>query len=293
MAYNTVPSFTLGSIETSPLSMATSFGTFANRGKRCDPIAIKSITDPYGKEVDTQQANCRQVIPDKVADGANQVLRGAFTFGTAAGRGFPDGRNASGKSGTTDSRKNAWFIGYTPEIVGVAMVSYDPNPYYADFWTGRPSYLQGILTGTGVRLGGSGSEDATRIWRPAMIETVDYLQLPRTGFTAPTGDILSGRSVGIPNTNGMSKEQATRTLQDAGFIVFEKEVFDDTRPKGAFVSVSCEHYYGGTCTMSISQGPRPNPPSKPPGPGTTEPTGGASGSPPPSGNPTENDHSGG
>lgn len=274
MSYQKAPSFTLGTFNTSPFSMATAYSTFAAHGVRCDPVVIKSITDSEGNDVGTPDGNCHQAISADVADGVNAVLNNVFTYGTASGRGLPDGRPASGKSGTNENNDNTWFIGYTPEIVGVAMISIDTNPDLAEWWDQHGNTLARItLPESDTYLYGTGAADATRVWRAAMVEAVK--DLPPTPFTRPPSYILNGKPAQIPTIpRGSTKDQVTKILEDANFFVQEKKVYDDS-PAGTYVGYSCEKYYGGTCTLSISQGPRAPEPSATPSAGSTPAPGSA------------------
>jgi len=267
MDYSSVPAFTLGVADTSPMSMAVAYSTFAARGVRCDPVVVKSITDRDGQSVPTPNGNCRQVMRPEVADGVNAVLGNAFISGTAAGYPLPDRRPTSGKTGTTDRGEAVWLIGYTPHIVGVAMVSRDRNPAWTDFWLPRDGSMMGVQLSTGVTLNGFGAQDAGPIWRAAMSVATQYV--PPDGFTAPTSEILKGKTVTMPKVDGMTKEQAKKVLEDAGFYVIEKQAYDD-RPAGTYIGVSCEQVMGGTCSLLISQGPRP------PEPGTQDQSAGQS-----------------
>ena len=268
MSYHGHPSLTLGVLEISPMSMATAISTFANDGVRCDPTIIKSITDPQGEEVPTQQPNCRRVISADLARGVNWVFNNVFRpGGTASGYGFPDGRDASGKTGTTDEGRAVWLVGYTPEIVGISMIGVDPNPRFASYWKKHGHSLEYLtLPDSGTWLRGQGSRDAGRIWQATMKAIAkDY---PRTVFKRPSGTILYGKPMTPPKVDGMSQKDATRVLEAQGFFVRVKKVYDDTQPANALVGVTCEHVYGGTCDMVISQGPRPPDPTDP---ATTDP----------------------
>jgi membrane peptidoglycan carboxypeptidase len=119
------PSFTLGSIYVSPMSMAAAYATVAARGIYCQPLAITAITDAQGKRLPIERNNCHRVLSTAVADAANFVLQGVLTSGTAAGRtiGIP----AAAKTGTANGGYYAAFAGYTPLLTGYVSVF---NPYY-------------------------------------------------------------------------------------------------------------------------------------------------------------------
>lgn len=120
--------FTLGCFDTTTLDMATAMATFAAHGYRCDAIAIQSITDRYGKDVPVPSANCAQTIDATVADSTTAILAGVIKgpIGGATGRKMYFGRDAAGKTGTTDSSAAVWFVGYTPDLAAAVWVG-DPR----------------------------------------------------------------------------------------------------------------------------------------------------------------------
>ena len=122
--YQDKPSFTLGTVEVSPLSMAEAYATFAARGIHCDPIIVSKITTRSGKNLAVPDANCRRVVDKDVADGVNKVLKSVVDKGTGKRAKIYDGRAIAGKTGTINSNEAVWFAA-TPEIAGVAMISID------------------------------------------------------------------------------------------------------------------------------------------------------------------------
>ncbi|PZG24630.1 penicillin-binding protein [Spongiactinospora gelatinilytica] len=119
-----VPVFTLGVNEMDPLTVANAFAVLGARGKYCEPKAISQITDRDGKVV-KYKPKCRQAIDPEVADAAAYVLEGVFTKGTMRGVGGI-GRDAAGKTGTTDRQSTAWFAGTTPDLAGAVSIG-DPR----------------------------------------------------------------------------------------------------------------------------------------------------------------------
>lgn len=115
------PSIALGSAEMSPLTMANAYATFANRGVYCTPIALESITDAHGKALAVPKTKCDRAMSQDTADTINTLLRGVVDSGTGERAGLTDRDNA-GKTGTTDGRYNAWFVGYTPNLSGAVWV---------------------------------------------------------------------------------------------------------------------------------------------------------------------------
>lgn len=119
-----VPAIALGSKGISPLTMATAYAAFASRGMYCTPIAIESITQRAGQEqksLEVPKSTCSRAMSETTADTINQLLKGVVDSGTGQTAGLSDRDNA-GKTGTTDSRKNAWFVGYTPNLSGAVWV---------------------------------------------------------------------------------------------------------------------------------------------------------------------------
>lgn len=116
-----VPAIALGTEGMSPLTMANSYATFANRGVYCTPVAIESITDSHGKALSVPKSKCDRAMSERTADTINTLLLGVVDSGTGQQAGLTD-RQSAGKTGTTDSRYNAWFVGYTPNMSGATWV---------------------------------------------------------------------------------------------------------------------------------------------------------------------------
>lgn len=152
-----VPSISLGTQEMSPLTMAEGYATFANRGVHCTPVAIESITDPQGKRLKVPKTSCQRAMKTKTADTVNSLLRGVVEDGTGKKAGL-GGRDSAGKTGTTDQRYAAWFVGYTPNLSGAV-------------WVGDPAHRTQM---TDITIGGVpydkvfGGEVPGPIWRDAM-----------------------------------------------------------------------------------------------------------------------------
>jgi membrane peptidoglycan carboxypeptidase len=125
-----IPSFTLGSVYVSPMSMAAAYASVAARGIYCSPQAIAKITViATGQQLPVQSANCHRDMPAGVADAANYILQGVLTVpgATAAGRGIP-GYEAAAKTGTANGGYYAAFAGYTPTLAGYVSVFNPTNP---------------------------------------------------------------------------------------------------------------------------------------------------------------------
>jgi membrane peptidoglycan carboxypeptidase len=104
--------------------MATAYAAFASRGMYCTPIAIESIAqkiDGTQKSLEVPKSTCSRAMSEKTADTINTLLSGVVDSGTGQQAGLTDRANA-GKTGTTDERRNAWFVGYTPNLSGAVWV---------------------------------------------------------------------------------------------------------------------------------------------------------------------------
>lgn len=144
-----ISSFTLGSVNVSPMGMATAYATVASGGITCHPIAITAISDVNGKSLPVESARCHRVLSQGVANAANYVLSGVLTnpSATAYGRGI--GRPAAAKTGTANSGYYAAFAGYTPTLVGYVSVFNPTDPttihYFPDT---RPGAMLGCPQAT-------------------------------------------------------------------------------------------------------------------------------------------------
>ncbi|GGZ56039.1 MULTISPECIES: transglycosylase domain-containing protein [Streptomyces] len=122
------PSIALGVTEVSPLTMASAYAAFASRGMYCTPIAIESISQRIGnksKSLEVPKSTCSRAMSETTADTINTLLRGVVEDGTGTQAGL-DSRDSAGKTGTTDERYAAWFVGYTPNLAGAVWVG-DPK----------------------------------------------------------------------------------------------------------------------------------------------------------------------
>ncbi|WP_093799835.1 transglycosylase domain-containing protein [Streptomyces sp. Wb2n-11] len=116
-----VPAISLGTEGMSPLTMANAYATFANRGTYCTPVFIESVTTAQGKSLPVPKSSCSRAMSERTADTINTLLMGVVDSGTGREAGLTSRDNA-GKTGTTDSRHNAWFVGYTPNLSGAVWV---------------------------------------------------------------------------------------------------------------------------------------------------------------------------
>jgi membrane peptidoglycan carboxypeptidase len=151
--------FTLGINEVDPVTVASTYAVFAARGQYCKPLAITEIKDRFGKATQ-YKPKCSKVMEEEVADAVSGILSGVFTKGTMREVGGI-GRDAAGKTGTTDGYTAAWFAGYTPNLASAVSLG-DP----------RGAFTHNLI---GVTIGGRyysyvyGASISGRIWKQAMM----------------------------------------------------------------------------------------------------------------------------
>ncbi len=162
-----VTSLPLGSIGMTPLEMAGAYATFASTGWHSDPTIIVRVTDTSGNVLLDNTPKPRLVLDPWSAASLNAVLQGVISSGT--GTSAQIGRQAAGKTGTTTSERDVWFVGYVPQLSAAVWVGNDDN---------RP-------LGSGVTGGGY----AAPIWRSFMLqalknEPVQYFE-PASKYSPP------------------------------------------------------------------------------------------------------------
>ncbi|MGV8910641.1 MAG: transglycosylase domain-containing protein [Propionicimonas sp.] len=253
-----LPAFTLGTAEVTPLSMVTAYGTFANRGIRCNPVIIKSIVTKEGAKLTVPQAACKRVIREEVADAINKIFQGPIASGTLRGARIP-GYTLAGKTGTVPLNMAEWSVAYTPDLVAAAGISYDNGPKFAKFWKSRGNnYLRGLRLQTGAWLTGYGSDAGATILRPAMKAALADID-QHNSFVEPPASILNGESVGVPSCAGMGAGSCAATLRAEGFSTYTAYEFSDTVGKNGLIRLTRYGSAGKGTSVGIivSKGPKP------------------------------------
>lgn len=118
-------SLALGSSAVSPLEMAVAYSVFASGGNQCEPMAIVRIRDSEGNIIQENAPNVTYgVISENTAKIMDELLKApVHTPGGTAYRTLHDFADARGKTGTTDEGRDAWFVGYTPELTTAVWVA--------------------------------------------------------------------------------------------------------------------------------------------------------------------------
>jgi len=117
-------SVALGTSDLTLLEITSAYGALANQGNWIRPTAIRYVLDSQRKLLEENTPLSKQVVSPELAYVMTHMLRGTIERGTgAAARAL--GRPAAAKTGTTNDYSNAWFIGYTPQLVTGVWVGYD------------------------------------------------------------------------------------------------------------------------------------------------------------------------
>ena len=134
-----LPSLALGTAGLSLLELTTAYVPLTSGGSRVKPRFITRVEDPDGKVVWENEPERNEVLQDGVAWLTTDLLRDAVRRGTATGVSEAGFRGpAAGKTGTTDDGNDAWFVGYTPDLVGGVWIGFDrPEPIVARASGGR------------------------------------------------------------------------------------------------------------------------------------------------------------
>jgi penicillin-binding protein 1A len=165
----------LGAEAVNPLEMARAFSAFANGGRRIDgaafgnrPRAISMVRNEARRVVDDNAPVGRHVLTANTAALVTSLLQGVVRAGTGKRAQLSDERPVAGKTGTTENYGDAWFVGYTPQLV-------------AAVWVGYPTTLRPMLTeynGDAV----AGGTFPALIWKTFMERALPYLHEPSQDF---------------------------------------------------------------------------------------------------------------
>jgi len=259
-------SITLGGQEVTPLEMASAYGTLAANGRHFPPVAVAKVVDAAGETIFTAPTEGSQAISHEIAYAATNMLKTVISNGTATRARI--GRPAAGKTGTTQDYRDAWFVGYTPQLVCSVWMGYTPE---------RP-----MRSVHGRRV--FGGTFPAQIWHDFMIQALKGK--PVLNFkSAPSPKYTWKKTWAAPNTKvpkvaGMSEGSAVSALQKAKYVVKVTYAYSSTVAKGRVISQTpasgAKAAPGATVTIVISKGPNPSTPPPPPPPpvptSTPEPT---------------------
>lgn len=154
-------SLALGSLEVNLLELTSAFGTLANKGKHVEVHGIRRVIDRYGKVIYTANLEAKPAVDETTANIMTWMLRGVVQSGTGAAASLRD-RPVAGKTGTSEEKRDLWFVGYIPQMVAGVWLGNDNN---------KPTW--------------GASRTAALVWRDFMRELTDeippaqFAELPR------------------------------------------------------------------------------------------------------------------
>ena len=154
------PAIALGTSEVTPLELTSAFGTFVNSGVHVQPISILKIEDKNGILIDQYVPEYVQSISPQTATIMISMMEDVVNYGTGGGVRRYFQYPAAGKTGTTQNFSDAWFVGYTPEMVAGCWVGFDDHRVKFTDWYGQ------------------GARAALPIWAMFMEDTYKEIKIP-------------------------------------------------------------------------------------------------------------------
>ncbi len=289
-----VPSAVLGANEVNALGMASAYGTLAAQGEHNPPMAITRITNARGKVLYSSGTDDDYKSSNPIEEGVAYItttaLQQVIERGTAARYGGI-GRPAAGKTGTAQEYRDAWFAGYTPDLVAAVWVGYPEGQIEM-----KPSCGSTTLCRP-TRILVTGGSWPTQIWQAFMLRalsgiTATAFEVPDIGLVTVTidsrvDDCLAGPftpdefsveatfvkgtqpketcrvseedeegGVLVPDVFGFPVDDAVRILEDAGFGVQQVDTPSTTYPPGRVIGQDPEGGSrapgGATVTINVS-----------------------------------------
>lgn len=172
-----------------PLEMASAYSVFATNGIYCKPIALLKIVNRDGKVLYEAKPQSKRVIDAEAAYLTTNMLEDVLVSGTGGGMGI--GRPAAGKTGTTDTFIDAWFVGFTPDLCTAVWVGDDNNKPMNHMY---------------------GSTTPLSIWHDFMGNAL--AAAPRSSFTNPGVAVPAEPEIKQDDEKDKDKEQNKDNAQD-------------------------------------------------------------------------------
>ncbi len=199
------PSIVLGAYEVSPLDMASAYATIANHGRRVEPTAISKVVSNEDRDKEKvlyeapEHPEGKQVISEDIANEATGIMIGDVTEGIAKDASLGD-RPVAGKTGTSENFFDAWFIGFTPELVTGTWMGYAEGEKTLEYVLEYARKLHGLPGGiTPAQIWKSYTQV---IMRDEPIEQFDGVEIPETE------DRSTASEHGAKNTPAGTRKQA-------------------------------------------------------------------------------------
>lgn len=187
---SSVQSLALGSADVTLLDMVKAYGVLANQGTRLGPYAIERIEDRSGHVLETHMGSSYEALSPATAYVVTSMMESVINGGTGwAARSWGFQHPAAGKTGTTNDYTDAWFVGFTRQIVCGVWGGFDDR-----------TSLGGKMTGARVAL---------PVWTEFM--KAAHSDLPQEPFEAPPGVV--GRVICV-ESGALAGPDCPETMQE-------------------------------------------------------------------------------
>jgi membrane peptidoglycan carboxypeptidase len=204
---NPVVTTSIGTADLTPLEMASAYATIADDGVYHHPTTVSKIVDRQGNVLYRDTDKGTRVVPAFETEVTTSVLQHVIAYGTGSGLGI--GRPAAGKTGTATNFTNAWFIGYTPQLV-------------AAVWMGSPQGNIPMYTNRGAVFGATYSGPIWQAFMQSALSGQPVLDFPAPDLSklpAPKYIVAPYAPGSIP-FGGVPGPQGPSLLVPPGFIPF-------------------------------------------------------------------------
>ena len=190
----------LGSNSVKLFEMTRAFGVFANGGYKVEPYAIERVESSRGTILyEARKARTSKVLNINTAATMTTIMKTVITNGT--GRAADIGKPAAGKTGTTDDSKDAYFIGFTPDVAAGVWVGNDDN-----------SQMGGVTGGT----------IPAKIWHDVMLVATEpygksdfeYPEVVLMPFRASSVSVISQNDFQKAEEEKASEKEKVKALED-------------------------------------------------------------------------------
>jgi 1A family penicillin-binding protein len=239
------PSAVLGTNDVNPLEMASAYAALDNKGTALTPVLITKVTKADGTVLYQHQPDPHPALDPAVVDQVRTVLEQVVQQGTGVGARI--GRPVAGKTGTGEQWRDAWFVGFTPELV-------------TSVWVGFADAQRSMVPPL-TRIKVQGGTWPAQIWQLYM--SAALAQTPVTPFppAVPAASSDNGTLKPIPNVTGMPADQADDRLGAEGFTANRVSVPNGDYPPGFVVGQSpcagCLAPGGSSVTLQVGTGKEP------------------------------------
>lgn len=217
------PSMMIGSVNVSPLTMASIFAVYASNGVQCNPIAISKVTDKDGNDLKVPSANCHQAVDKDIIQTLAYTLNQGTVRPDGAGWSFrlADGRKSFGKTGTSEDLAVSGGSFIPNQIAAFAVVGDAQNPYtnrisniaingrYNSYWDGSTiaapavtNFFNSYISKKKIPIDNDYGQPVSKY-----TTTGKYLGIGGRTFSVPQ-TTTNGNSQSQTTTNGQSQSQS-------------------------------------------------------------------------------------